>query len=60
MKRVQFGLYWTDTPEAVALELHALGTRFVRLFEAIDPPVLGREVQYGFPAPTQRSLAWMG
>ena len=33
---------------------------FVRLFDAIDPALLPRPVQYGAPNPAPRTLLWMG
>lgn len=59
-ERVDLGLYATDTAEAVSRELDASATMLTRLFDAIDPALLGRTVQYGFPDPIQRTLVWMG
>jgi DinB superfamily len=59
-ERVDLGLYGADTVEAVAVELRAATTMFIRLFDAIDPHGLSRRVHYGFPNPAQRSLLWMG
>lgn len=59
-ERVRMGLYRPDTADAVALELGAATAMFVRVWEAIDPQHLGREVMYGTPEPVRRTLLWMG
>jgi hypothetical protein len=59
-ERIDLGLYDADTAPAVADELRPASAMFIRLFDAIDPELLSRTVQYGYPAPTQRSLLWMG
>ena len=59
-ERVALGLYRSDTVSAVADELGAATAMFSRLFDAIDPSQLSRHVLYGFPAPMERSLLWMG
>ena len=59
-ERVDLGLYSADTAEAVADELAATASMFVRLFEAIDPAMLDRPVRYGFPDPMARTVRWMG
>lgn len=59
-ERVDLGLYRADTGATVAVELRAAAAMFVRVFDAIDPTQLRRQVQYGFPAPATRSLLWMG
>ncbi|MGH9138381.1 MAG: DinB family protein [Acidimicrobiales bacterium] len=59
-ERVQLGLYGAVTAEDLAGELAASAAMFGRLFDAIDPSQLGREVHYGWPEPAQRSLLWMG
>ena len=59
-ERVTLGLYASDTPALVAVELTAAATMLVRLFDAIDPDALDRAVQYGFPDPDPRTLMWMG
>jgi len=59
-ERVALGLYRSDTAGAVADELRAASAMFVRLFDAVDPGQLTREVLYGSPAPERRSLLWMG
>jgi DinB superfamily len=59
-ERVDLGFYDTDRADAVAGELRAATAMFVRLFDAIDPRLLTRPVQYGWPSPAQRSLLWMG
>lgn len=59
-ERVAMGLYDADTAEAVAGELRSATAMFARLFDAVDPALLSRPVQYGVPTPTRRSLLWMG
>jgi hypothetical protein len=59
-ERVDLGLYDSDTAGAVADELEAAAAMFIRLFEAIDPALLTRTVQFGYPAPAQRTLLWIG
>jgi hypothetical protein len=59
-ERVDLGLYAGDPADAVAGELRAASAMFIRLFEAIDPALLGRPVRYGVPTPVPRSLLWMG
>jgi len=59
-ERVALGLYRSDTVGAVIDELRAATAMFIRLFDAIDPAQLTREVLYGYPAPARRSLLWMG
>jgi DinB superfamily len=59
-ERVDLGLYDGDPADAVAGELRSASAMFIRLFDAIDPQLLGRTVQYGVPSPVQRSLLWMG
>jgi DinB superfamily len=59
-ERINLGLYRRDTADEVAAELHAAGAMFARLFDEIDPHLLSRPVQYGFPDPSPRTLLWMG
>jgi hypothetical protein len=59
-ERVTLGLYDADPVVAVAAELRAASAMFLRLFGAIDPERLTREVMYGVPTPVRRSLLWMG
>jgi hypothetical protein len=59
-ERLSLGLYRGDTADEVALELRAAGMMFARLFDEIDPQLLSRPVQYGFPDPLPRTLLWMG
>jgi hypothetical protein len=59
-ERLSFGLYRRDTADDVAVELRAAGSMFARLFDEIDPRLLTRPVQYGFPDPLPRTLLWMG
>ena len=59
-ERVDLGLYDPDRADAVAAELRSATAMFIRLFEAVDPSLMSRPVQYGFPSPAQRSLLWMG
>ena len=59
-ERVALGLYSSDTAGAVADELRSATAMFSRLFEAVDPAQLTREVLYGVPTPTRRTLLWMG
>ncbi len=59
-KRVDLGLYRTDTPAEIVKELEAASAMYLRLFAEIEPTALEREVQYGFPDPTTRTLMWMG
>ena len=59
-ERVDLGLYAADPADAVGSELRAASAMFIRLFDAIDQPLLVRTVRYGFPAPASRSLLWMG
>ena len=59
-ERVDLGLYSADSAAEVAREVDAAGAMLGRLFAAIDPALLGRTVQYGFPDPIQRTLLWMG
>jgi hypothetical protein len=59
-ERLALGLYRRDTADDVAVELRAAGAMFARLFDEIDPQLLSRPVQYGFPDPLPRTLLWMG
>lgn len=59
-ERVDLGLYRLDTPGEVAAELAPAAAMLARLFAAIDPALLSRTVQYGWPAPASRTLVWMG
>lgn len=59
-ERVELGLYATDTPNQISVELEAAAAMFGRLFDAIEPDTLERVVQYGSPNPQRRSLLWMG
>ena len=59
-ERVDLGLYRADTAAAVAAEVEPAAAMFARLFEAIEPALLERKVEYGFPAPATRTLLWMG
>lgn len=59
-ERIELGLYAADTPNQIAVELEAAAAMFGRLFDAIEPGMLDRVVQYGSPNPQQRSLLWMG
>ncbi len=59
-ERVDMGLYRSDTAAAVSVELRAAAPMFIRLFEAIDPSQLTRELMHGVPDPTRRSLLWIG
>lgn len=59
-ERIDLGLYRLDTPDAVAAELPPAAAMFARVFEAIDPGLLSRPVQYGWPSPASRTLLWMG
>lgn len=59
-ERIDLGLYSDDTLAAVAAELGAATSMFVRLFDAIEPELLSRSVQYGSPNPQPRTLLWMG
>jgi DinB superfamily len=59
-ERISLGLYRRDTAADVAAELRAAGSMFARLFDAIEPNLLTRPVQYGFPDPSPRTLLWMG
>jgi hypothetical protein len=59
-ERVDLGFYDADPADAVAEELRSATAMFIRLFEAIDPTLLWRPVQYGVPSPVERSLLWMG
>jgi hypothetical protein len=58
-ERVDLGLYKADTIAAMADELRTGATMFTRLFGAIDPDQLNRDVLYGWPEPTRRSILWM-
>lgn len=44
----------------MAREVGAASAMLGRLFAGIDPALLGRTVQYGFPDPIRRTLLWMG
>jgi len=59
-ERVALGLYRSDTVDAVAGELRSATAMFIRLFDAIDPEQLTRNVMYGVPDLVRRSLLWMG
>ena len=59
-ERLAMGLYLADSVAELTAEIRATGPMFVRLFEAIAPAQLSREVQYGFPDPETRTLLWMG
>jgi hypothetical protein len=59
-ERLSLGLYRRDTADEIAVELRAAAAMFARLFDEIDPELLPRIVQYGFPDPSQRTLLWMG
>jgi DinB superfamily len=59
-ERVDLGLYKSDTATDVAGEVVAAANMLARVFNAIDPQLLDRVVQYGFPDPLPRTLLWMG
>lgn len=58
-ERVTLGLYQL-APAEVAGELRVAARLFGTLFDAIDPALLERRVQYGYPAPAVRTLLWLG
>lgn len=53
-ERADMGLLGADTAAAVLPELHAAATMFTRLFDALEPEMLGRMVRYGNPDPVPR------
>ena len=59
-ERVDRGLYRDDSVDGVAGELVVAAELFGRLFTAVDPAALHRVVLYAYPAPTKRSLLWLG
>jgi hypothetical protein len=59
-ERFDLGLYAADTGVDVADEIGPAANMLHRLFEAIDPTLLDRPVQYGWPEPAARTLRWMG
>jgi DinB superfamily len=58
-ERVDRGLYDRDAIETMRDELDVACALFARFLVALPPVDLTRPVQYGFPAPTRRSLLWM-
>ena len=59
-ERVDLGLYREDQPLNVADEVVVAATMFGRLFGLLTSPQLAREVQYGYPGPARRTIAWLG
>ncbi len=59
-QRINLGLYASDTVTDVAGELVVAANMLARLFDEIEPQLLDRIVQYGFPDPLPRTLLWMG
>jgi DinB family protein len=58
-ERVDLGMYGADDPEGVAAELEVAAGLLVRMIETLSPEQLDRTCQYGYPAPTTRTLRWM-
>lgn len=58
--RDQIGLYRDEAVETVATEVELAGGLFERLHAVLTPELLAREIFYGYPTPTFRTLAWTG
>jgi DinB family protein len=58
-ERVDLGMYQGEEPLALAAELEVAATLVVRMIAALSPEQLERTCEYGFPAPTTRTLRWM-
>lgn len=58
-QRVDLGLYASDEPEVVAVELEMAARLFARTFAVLDADQLARPCQYAFPTLSTRTLLWM-
>jgi S-DNA-T family DNA segregation ATPase FtsK/SpoIIIE len=59
-QRVTLARYNTQDPEEVAAQLATAARLIAQAFDALDSAQLQRRCIYNFPAPTKRSLLWVG
>src|SRR5262245_8674598 len=59
-QRVTLARYNAQDPEEVAEQLAAAACLVAQAFDALDASQLQRRCIYTFPAPTERSLLWVG
>lgn len=58
--RVDLGLYADDSVAGLAEELPVAARLFARAFGRLDQAQLARPLIYNFPAPTERTILWLG
>ena len=59
-QRVTLARYNAQAPEEVAAQLATAARLIAQAFDALDSAQLQRRCLYNFPAPTERSLLWVG
>lgn len=59
-QRVTLARYNAQAPEEVVTQLATAARLIAQVFEALDAAQLQRRCIYNFPAPTERSLLWVG
>ena len=59
-QRVTLARYNAQAPEEVVTQLATAARLIAQVFEALDSAQLQRRCIYNFPAPTERSLLWVG
>ena len=59
-QRVTLASYNTQDPEEVAAQLATAARLIAQAFAVLDSAQLQRRCIYNFPAPTERSLLWVG
>jgi len=59
-QRVTLARYNAQDPEEVTAQLATAARLLAQAFDALDPAQLQRRCIYNFPAPTERSLLWVG
>jgi len=59
-QRVTLARYNAQDPEEVAVQLATAAHLIAQAFDALDSAQLQRRCLYNFPAPTERSLLWVG
>ena len=59
-QRVTLARYNAQDPEEVVVQLTTAARLIAQAFDALDSAQLQRRCIYNFPAPTERSLLWVG
>lgn len=59
-ERVALAGYGDEDPAAVVAGLEVAADLLARVFERAGPEALARRCVYNFPAPAERTLAWVG